>query len=139
MGFYNEIDIRVTPSGDLSIGSNADLELIVGSGVLKQDITFRLRTDSNSFAPHPDIGADLVELIGEPNTREVVKLGELKIIHALTFDGRVRNMDLYTRGVPIALEKVVYYVFVNDGVEQLNVTPDVIFDMMNGLTNTPGA
>jgi len=138
MGFYNDTDIKVTPSGDLEIGSNADLVLIATSGVLQQDITFRLRTDYNDFEPHPEIGADLVELIGEPNTREVAKLGESKIIHSLTYDGRVRNNDLYVRAIPIAQEKIVYYVFVNDGIEQLNVTPDLIFDMIGGMTNTPG-
>ena len=48
-------------------------------------------------------------------------------------------MDLYIRGVPISLEEIVYYVFVNDGTAKLNVTPDVVFNMINGLTNTPGA
>ncbi len=139
MGFYNEIDIAVTPSGDLNIGSDGDFSLTSASGVLKQDITFRLRTNFNEFEPHPDIGADLDELIGEPNTRNIAKYGESKIIHSLTHDAMVRNMDLYVRAVPISLEKIVYYVFVNDGTEQLNVTPDVIFDMINGTVNIPGA
>ena len=138
MGTYNDIDIQVTPSGDIALGSNKDLVMIATSGVLKQDITFRLRTDYNDFSPHPEIGADLVELIGEPNTRPVSKLGESKIVHSLTYDGMVRNTDLYVRGVPVSSEKIVYYVFVNDGTEQLNVTPDVVFDMMRGTTNTPG-
>lgn len=138
MGFYNETDIKVSPSGDLSVGANGDFILIATSGVLKQDITFRLRTDYNDFEPHPEVGADLIELIGEPNTRDTSKQGEAKIVHSLTYDGRVRNMDLYVRAVPIAQDKIVFYTFVNDGTEQLNVTPDVVFDMMNGLTNTPG-
>jgi len=139
MGFYNETDIKVTASGDLELGSNNDFVYVASSGVLQQDIAFRLRTDYNDFVPHPEIGADLSSLIGEPNTRATTKLGESKIIHSLTYDGRIRSNDLYLRGVPIALEKVVYYVFVNDGIEQLNVTPDVIFDMIDGMTNTPGA
>ena len=139
MGIYNEIDIQVTASGDLGIGSNKDFILIVGSGVLQQDITFRLRTNHNEFTPHPDVGADLEELIGEPNSRQIAKLGEDKIIHSLIRDNRVRNMDLYVHGVPLALEKIMYYVFVNDGTAKLNVTPDVIFDMIAGTQNTPGA
>lgn len=139
MSLYNETDIAVTPSGDLSLDSTGGFPIIVGSGVLQQDIAFRLRTDYDDFTPHPEIGADLVELIGEPNTREVVKFGETKIIHSLTHDARIRNVDLYVRGVPVALEKVIYYVFVNDGIEQINVTPSVVFNMMTGLTNIPGA
>lgn len=139
MGFYNETDIRVTASGDLSIDASQDLDLITGSGVLQQDIAFRLRTNYDEFTPHPDVGADLDELIGEPNTREVTKVGQQKIIRSLTHDNRIRNLDLYVRGVPIATDKTVYYVFVNNGTTKLNVTPDVIFDMINGMTNTPGA
>lgn len=139
MSIYTETDIMVTASGDLALDSTADFPLIVGSGVLHQDIAFRLRTDHGDFTPHPDVGADLMELIGEPNTRETVKFGESKITNSLTHDTRIRSIDLYVRGVPISTEKVVYYVFVNNGVEQLNVTPDVVFDMMEGFTNTPGA
>jgi len=138
MGLYDKIDICLTPSGDLSLASGSDLSLIAASGVLKQDITFRVRTSYGEFEPHPNVGADIDELIGEPNTKETAKVGESKIVHSLTADGMVRNMDLYVRGVPVALEKIVFYIFVNDGIEQLNVTPDYVLDMVEGVTNIPG-
>jgi hypothetical protein len=138
MGTYNDIDLHVTPSGDLSLGSNKDLSITHGSGVLKQDIAFRLRTNYGEFVPHPGVGADLDELIGEPNTREIAILGEKKIVHSLTRDGMVRSIDLYTKAVPISNERIVYYVFVNNGVVQLNVTPDVVFDAMEGIQSLPG-
>ena len=137
MSLYNEVDLYVTPSGDLDLIGN-NLRMTAASGVLKQDIAFRLRTSYDDFIPHPEIGADLDELIGEPNSREVSTLGASKITHSLTRDGMVRNIDLYVRGVPISNEDLVYYVFVNDGNVQLNVTPDVIFDMINGIQNLPG-
>lgn len=138
MGVYNEIDIAVTASGDLCLASNRDFSLTHGSGVLKQDIAFRLRTNPGEFAPHLDFGAGMDELIGEPNTRETAKIGESKIAHSLVYDGFIANYDLYVRAVPISLESIVYYVFVNNGAGQWNVTPDVTFNMMNGLTNLPG-
>lgn len=139
MSIYNKIDIAVTPSGDLSLSSTGDFDLVLASGVLKQDITFRVRTNYMEFSPHPGLGADLDSLIGEPNTRENAKIGELKIIHSLTDDTMIRKNDLYVKGMPISLEKIVYYIFVNDGVETLNVTPDVIFNMIDGVNNIPGA
>lgn len=139
MGKYNDVDLYVTPSGDINIGSNKDLSLTYGSGVLKQDISFRLRTNPGEFIPHEDLGAGLDEIIGEPNTRETCRTGELKIIRSLINDGMVSNLDLYTRGVPISMDSIVYYVFVNNGDSQLNVTPDVIFNTISGLTNLPGA
>jgi hypothetical protein len=136
---YHEIDIAVSASGDLVVQSNADLSLTSGSGVLKQDISFRLRTNPGEFVPHLDFGAGLDNIIGEPNDRETCKAGEAKIIRSLVQDGMVANGDLYTRGVPISTDAIMYYVFVNNGQGQWNVTPDVVFNMMNGLTNLPGA
>jgi len=138
MGIYNEVDIAVTASGDLCLASSRDFSLTNGSGVLKQDIAFRLRTNPGEFVPHLDVGAGLDELIGEPNTRETSRNGESKIIHSLVYDGMISNIDLYVKGVPISNESIMYYVFVNNGRYQMNVSPDVVFTMMNGLTNLPG-
>jgi hypothetical protein len=138
MGIYKEIDIQVTPSGDMQLAANGDFLIANGSIVLKQDIAFRMRTDQGDFIPHPDIGAGLTELIGEPNTRETTKNGESMITHSLVYDGMVSSVDLSVRGVPISLDSVVYYVFVNTSAGQLNVTPEVVFNMMSGLTNLPG-
>lgn len=139
MGIYKKIDVEVTASGDLRLGSNGDFMLTDGEGVLKQDIAFRLRTDPGEFVPHQELGAGLSELIGEPNSREVAKNGESKIIQSLTNDAMVSRVDLSVRGVPISQESLMYYVFVNGTEGQMNVTPEVIFDMTNGLKNIPGA
>jgi hypothetical protein len=139
MGTYNNVDIAVSPSGDMTIGANGDFVLTTGSGVLKQDVTFRMRTSPGEFDPHPELGSGLDEIIGEPNTRYTTKVGEAKIVRSLTYDGMVANSDLYVRGVPISNEAVSFYVFVNNGGGQLNVTPDVVFNMINGLVNIPGA
>jgi hypothetical protein len=139
MAQYNYVDLLVSPSGDLCTSSNLDLQLAQGSGVLKQDVAFRLRTNPGEFFPHLDVGAGLDEIIGEPNDRVTMKTGESKISRSLVYDGLVSNIDLYVRGVPLSLDSIMYYVFVNNGMVQLNVTPDVIFNMMNGLKNLPGA
>ena len=133
MIIYSEVDIKVSPSGDMTIGASKDFELANPSGVLKQDIAFRLRTDYNDFTPHPDIGADLNSLIGEPNTRETASNGELRIINSLTKDGRVAASDLLVKAVPISLYNLVYYVFVRDGKAVLNMTPDFSVDLNRGI------
>jgi hypothetical protein len=130
---YSEVDIQVSASGDICLSSNGDLKLAQPSGVLKQDITFRVRTDYNDFTPHPDIGADLSSLLGEPNTRELSIQGEQQIVHCLTQDGRILNGDLMVKGVPIAMDKVVYYIFIKDGPTVLNLTPDVVLSMDKGI------
>jgi len=130
---YSEIDMQVSASGDLTVAPNGDLQMADPSGVLKQDIAFRLRTDFGDFTPHPDIGADLSALIGEQNTRATSVKGEQKIVRSLTNDSRIRGTDLMVKGVPINLSSIVYYVFVKDGLSVLNVTPDMVVDLNNGI------
>ena len=130
---YTEKDIKVSASGDLTIASNGDLELAAASGVLKQDVAFRVKTDYDDFTPHPDIGADLSSLIGEVNSRATALVGEQKIIRSLTKDGRIGAKDLVVQSMPINLSSVVYYTFLRDGVSVLNVTPDMSFDMNKGI------
>jgi len=138
MPIYNKIDISVSPSGDLVLDSNRDFLIANSRQVLKQDIAFRLRTDPGEFIPHLDLGAGLDDLVGEPNSRETSRSGETKITMALVGDGMVGNADLYVRGVPVSQEAIMFYVFVNNGEGQWNVSPEVLFTMNSGLTNMPG-
>ena len=71
MSIYDKKDILVTPSGDISIGSNGDFNIVRASGVLKQDVTFRVRTNFNEYTPHPNVGADLESLIWVPTVLTV--------------------------------------------------------------------
>jgi hypothetical protein len=130
---YAEVDIEVSPSGDIVLGGNGDLKMASPSGVLKQDIAFRLKTDNFDFAPHPDLGANLSSLVGEPNTRETSVKGEQMIVRSLTGDARVFPGDLMVKGVPVGLYNIAYYVFVRDGMSTLNVTPDMVLDMNRGI------
>ena len=139
MGIYNDTDLLVSPSGDIAIAPNGDLQTCYGSGVVKQDIVFRVRTDPTDFIPHPELGAGLSDLIGEPNSKSNAKVGESKIIHSLTYDARIATNDLYVKGVPVSLDSVVYFTFVNGAGTQWNVTPDVTFNINEGFTNIPGA
>ena len=132
---YSEVDIKVSPSGDLVLGANGDFQLTAPSGCLKQDIAFRVLTDQNDFAPHPNIGANLNSLIGEPNNKATCTMGERYIVNSLTSDGRVFGSDLMVKGVPISLSTVVYYIFVRDGMTTLNVTPDVMVNLSAGLVS----
>lgn len=136
---YNKVDITVSASGDLSIDSNRDFLVGRGKTILKQDVAFRVRTNPGEFIPHLELGAGLSDIVGEPNTRETARLGETKITNSLVYDGMVGKLDLYTRGVPVSQEALMYYVFINNGQTQLNVTPEVIFTLTNGLKNIPGA
>jgi hypothetical protein len=130
---YAEVDIEVTASGDLVLHPNGDLRLAAPSGVLKQDVAFRLKTDNFDFTPHPDLGANLSSLVGEQNTRATSLKGEQMIVRSLTSDARIFPGDLMVKGVPVGLYNIAYYVYIRDGMSTLNVTPDMVLDMNRGI------
>jgi hypothetical protein len=132
---YSEVDIQVSPSGDLCLAANGDFAMAAPSGVLKQDVAFRVRTDVNDFDPHPSIGSDLNSLIGEPNTKALSLDGENKIVNSLTRDGRIAASDLLVKGVPISQDSIMYYIFIKNGSIALNVTPDFALSLNKGITN----
>lgn len=138
MAQYTEIDILVDPSGDLTLDSSKNFKFATSRETLQQDIAFRARTEFNDFEPHPDVGAGLQALIGEPNTRETAVLGEKKLFKSLTKDGRILPQDLRVKGTPIGIYQIALYTFVNSSNEDVNVFTAAVLDYENGILNTPG-
>ena len=137
MGTYNEIDIEVSPSGDLVIDSDKDLKLAKPSGVLKQDIAFRARTEDLDFEPHPHVGADLQSLVGEPNTREAAEEAEDKLFKSLTKDGRIMQNDARIKAVPINRDEIVLYTFINSSNYDSKLFTTAVLNYTDGI-NVPG-
>lgn len=138
MAIYDSIDIETSPSGDFVLSSSLDLKLSAASGCLKQDIMFRARTDLNDFVPHPNIGADLQRFIGEPNTKDNAIAAEDRLFDSLTVDGRISSSDLRVKAVPISLDTIAIYTFVNASNYDVNVFTAAVLDYKGGIMNTPG-
>ena len=137
MGSYNEIDIEVSPSGDLVIDSDKDLKLAKPSGVLLQDIVFRARTEDLDFEPHPHVGADLQVLVGEPNTKANAETAEDKLLRSLTKDGRIIPNDVRVKAVPISLSEIALYTFVNSSNYNSKLFTTAVLNYTDGI-NVPG-
>lgn len=138
MAQYNEIDILVDASGDMVIDSSKNFKFATSRETLQQDIAFRARTEYNDFEPHPDVGADLQSLIGEPNTRESAQEGERKLFVSLTKDGRIMPQDLRVKATPIGIYQLALYTFVNSSNDDINAFTAAVLDYENGILNTPG-
>ena len=138
MAQYNEIDILIDASGDLVLDSSKNFKFANSRETLQQDIMFRARTEFNDFEPHPEIGADLQSLVGEPNTRENAAMGEKKLFTSLTKDGRMVPQDLRVKAVPLDMYRIAMYTFVNSSNEDVNVVTASVLDYENGILNTPG-
>lgn len=138
MAQYTEVDILIDASGDLVLDSSKNFKFATSRETLQQDIMFRARTEYDDFEPHPEVGADLQALLGEPNSRENAVLGEKKLFTSLTKDGRIIPQDLRVKAVPINMNTIVMYTFVNSSNEDVNVFTAAVLDYESGILNTPG-
>jgi len=138
MAQYDEIDILVDASGDLVLDSSKNFKFANSRETLQQDIAFRAQTEFDDFEPHPEAGADLQALLGEPNNRENAELGEKKLFTSLTKDGRIVSQDLRVKAVPIAMNTIAIYTFVNSSNDDVNVFTAAVLNYENGILNTPG-
>lgn len=153
-----KVDFRFTADGDLELGSPSynefgellyidpvgnittddsegelirDIPLQVSYLSEKQVINNRLRTDNPDWFLHSEIGADLSDLVGLPNTRETGQLGKELIEKSLTSDGFIALRDLSVRPVPISSREILFYVTVKRNAGDL-VMP-VLFNLEHGL------
>jgi len=83
------IDLQITDGGELVLGPDGDLALVYGDDQIAQEVLFRLKTQIGDWTLSPQIGADLEDFIGQPNTGLVHAAMEQRIINALAFDSLV--------------------------------------------------
>ncbi len=112
---YNETDIRFYDlandiDGDYMVDEYGDFALTGECESARQDMTNRVRTQTTDWRSHPNIGADLELLEGEPNTRETGMKGTSQIYKTLTYDGRFNIEDIDVRPVPTSLESIDFFI-----------------------------
>jgi hypothetical protein len=99
--------------GDPDVEGWVDFAFVEKDQCARQDIVNRIRTQTGEWRSHPELGADLELLEGEPNTRETGYKGAEQILQALTFDGRFHEEDLMVRPVPVDIHRIDYYVMLD--------------------------
>lgn len=107
-------DIQFTLDGDIRVGPDGDL---MGTRVGDYDgfiqaINKRLMSSRNDWALEPDVGANIAEFVGAPNTRETGDALRLRIMNELSRDNLVRAGDLSVDVLPVATSKVFVLVTV---------------------------
>ncbi|MEX3713570.1 hypothetical protein ABFV99_14295 [Cytobacillus horneckiae] len=155
-----KVDFRFSPEGDIELGSPAvnefgellyvdsageittdsaegnlirDIPLQVSYLSEKQVILNRIKTDNPDWYLHSEIGADLSELIGLPNTRETGQKGREMIERCLTYDQFISPNSLSIRPVPVSPTEILFYISVSRKASDL-VIP-VLFDLTHGIIN----
>lgn len=113
---YKEQDIRfydAETEGDFIVDETGDFALTSEYESARQDLTNRARTQKEDWRSHPNLGADLELLEGEPNTRATGDKGIEKLYEAMTYDGRFDAMDLDIRAVPTSIENIDFFLMLN--------------------------
>jgi hypothetical protein len=107
-----------------------DISLINDIEWFKQMIFNRLKTQNPDWFHQPTIGADLEDLIGEQNTREVAEIGRTRIHNALIKDGLVYPQYLTIRAVPVDKNTLMYFINID---KPYRITIYTTFNFTEGI------
>lgn len=108
---YGETDLMLTPDGDLVLDTNGDLRKTSGADFIKQSVYNCLRSITVDWF-YDNIGADLEDFLGRPNSRETAEAMEEQVLRALTTTGLVAEEDLFIKVTPLNRTTIGLFVFV---------------------------
>lgn len=114
MDVVYEADLMLTDDGDLVLHEDnglsheeGDLKSSLGSKLISQIIINRVKTMSPDWF-YDGIGADLEQLLGKVNNKETALKGAELIKNALTYDGFIKNDDIFVKPSPIDEFTIMY-------------------------------
>jgi hypothetical protein len=113
---YDGVDLLLSEEGDLVIEDDS-FALVSGHECIAQDILVRVYSNAPEWILHSGICANLEDLKGKRNTKELGDLAVEKVTRALTYDGRIRAQDLEVRVIPTSTSTIDIHIFVNTGQE----------------------
>lgn len=94
------MDIKLTNSGELVVGSDRDFKFVLGDEEIAQHVIFRLKTQNGDYLLEPGCGADLERFIGEPLNSTTAALVQNSVIGAITKDGLLFTPNVNVLQVP---------------------------------------
>lgn len=111
-------DIEFTETGDLLIGSVMgadgnilrDFSVVTDQYAVKQSIEVRLKTQLKEFFLHQDIGSELINIIGERNTRENAIRGKNYIISAIVKKNYLTSEQINIETIPVSTDRIAYVI-----------------------------
>lgn len=132
MYYHPSTDTKDTDKGSDGIAIH-DIAINYALDVERQLINNRLLTDAPDWFHYPDMGANLSDLVGEPNTQATGMRGEALIQNALIYEGYYNASDVNVRAVPISSEEILFMIFISKPQEEVRVP--VVFNLTTGLLN----
>jgi hypothetical protein len=103
------IDFHWTSDGDIRLGGGGDIARanIDEGRITKQLMLKRLQSRKGDWSLSSEVGADLVDFVGLPNTRETGQLIQAAVIQSLTEDGTVMPGSLDVDVFPASKHRIV--------------------------------
>lgn len=109
-------DLYFTEDGDITVDHNGDLALVTSPWRdYSQQAYLRLMTATSDFTMYPNIGADLDQLLGMPQTQETGEYGKQLILDSLNRDGAFTGIPVDIKAVPISLQTIRFDIFITVG------------------------
>lgn len=100
-----------------------DLGVSYGADALKQIAYTRIRTQAPDWLIHPNMGGNLEDLIGEPNTRNTAQRGVKMIRDALTYGEFLSVGEFTVKAVPVNKEEILFIVRIDNWLGEEVVLP----------------
>lgn len=114
MALYDSIDLDFTWDGDYQIGESGDIkdtssDLILS---LKNELHTIVKSESNDWELHPNLGVNASDFRGEGNTREMGKAMEDRYRLKLIAAGIVKPEDIQVKVIPVGKHQVMVTLYV---------------------------
>lgn len=136
MARKDTIDLELTPDGDLVLDSKTnDIAVVHKQHYIAQSARIRIQVTDPEWKDYQvdQIGANLEDLIGLPNTQETAIEGIERIIYTLTKDGLLDTEEIYIKPVPVSKYVIAFYVFIKIPEVPESIGFEVLFNLATGL------
>tara|TARA_B100000029_G_scaffold273582_1_gene268338 strand:+ start:247 stop:687 length:441 start_codon:yes stop_codon:yes gene_type:complete len=110
-------DYLWTGDGDLFFDPNGNGDLYTatseGDEVLSSAVIKRLTSSTGDWGTSPELGADLIDFIGLPNTRETAALIQTRVENILVQDLMIRSDAIGTEVFPIGPNELLVMMMID--------------------------
>lgn len=110
------MDFYLTEAGDIAVSGAGDIAMTQNQ--FRDDLQqayIRMLTDQGDWLLFPDLGANLSQLIGLPQSPETGRIGENIIINALEREGTFTGKAFTVTGVPTGPSSIRFDIRITSG------------------------
>ena len=127
-----ERDIALSYDGGAILNDRGDLEATSGLDALSRKVSRIVKTRNPAWKLYPDIGANLEDFVGQPNTRETAAEMTKRLNYVLNKDQISGTNFLEVRVVPANAASVYIFIFLRNESGRITLSREV-FDYKDGI------